>query len=384
MEPSQADRSPAPARSPTALSIDVEHQRLDSGDSGSDDEATGGRAETNFYYMDTPTRKEALRQVDDGDRQLLEESKVNHLRAVQRQQQVDESVGSLLRRLELLPGVEETAEADDDAAAAASLAHEEEEPGASWSAGAAAKPPFAEERQAVAAAASAADDDERRAAPAQSALPSRPREDGHGAFSGQPSSAAASAPALSPLPVFGGYDTAGSASDGLPAVAATPEFGAPAFSMEGEPSLRSLSLRESTSSDLWQGWTIQTTTDGRMFYYHSVTNTSQWHMPSELAPVLGEWVELECGSGSPSGPGTAEGAETYWRNERLNVSAWKDPRQTTNLFQAALDGNLFFLQLYAEVGGYLDAVDARGRTALHYNCAGGSVHALAWTRSWQR
>ena len=65
--------------------------------------------------------------------------------------------------------------------------------------------------------------------------------------------------------------------------------------------------------------------------------------------------------------------------------------------QAALDGNLFFLQLYTEVGGFLDAVhelrgfvariwfrtspmlfpevDSKGRTALHYNCAGGSAQA---------
>mmetsp|Transcript_9152 Transcript_9152/g.21980 ORF Transcript_9152/g.21980 Transcript_9152/m.21980 type:complete len:482 (+) Transcript_9152:46-1491(+) len=116
--------------------------------------------------------------------------------------------------------------------------------------------------------------------------------------------------------------------------------------------------------DEWRGWTIQTSSQGKLFYHHTVSNTSQWQMPRELAPVLGEWMQVE------------ENGKKYWRNEKLGVSSWKDPRRTTNLFQAALDGNLFFLQLYAEVGGFLDAVDGKGRTALHYNCAGGSSQAV--------
>jgi len=122
-------------------------------------------------------------------------------------------------------------------------------------------------------------------------------------------------------------------------------------------------------NDLWRGWTIQTSQDGKLFYHHSESSTSQWLMPLELEPVLGEWKLV--GSGE-------EGEDGYWRNELLGVSSWKDPRRTTNLFQAALDGNLFFLQLYAEVGGYLDAVDAKGRTALHYNCASGSTQAVLY------
>lgn len=120
--------------------------------------------------------------------------------------------------------------------------------------------------------------------------------------------------------------------------------------------------------DLWRGWTIQTSNDGRLFYHHVATGTSQWQMPRELTPVLGEWSPVEEGDGESG----------YWRNELLGVSTWKDPRRTTNLFQAALDGDLFFLQLYAEVGGFLDAVDAKGRTALHYNCAGGSMQAVLY------
>jgi len=119
--------------------------------------------------------------------------------------------------------------------------------------------------------------------------------------------------------------------------------------------------------DLWRGWTVETSSDGHLFYYHVASGTSQWQMPRELSPVLGEWEQVCDDEG-----------DRYWRNELLGVSSWKDPRRTTDLFQAALDGNLFFLQLYAGFGGLLDAVDAKGRTALHYNCAGGSTQAVLY------
>jgi len=125
-----------------------------------------------------------------------------------------------------------------------------------------------------------------------------------------------------------------------------------------------LTNNSKADGDEWRGWTIQTSPQGKLFYHHIASNTSQWQMPPELGPVLGEWSQVE------------EDGKRYWRNEKLGVSSWKDPRRTTNLFQAALDGNLFFLQLYTEVGGFLDAVDSKGRTALHYNCAGGSAQAV--------
>lgn len=130
------------------------------------------------------------------------------------------------------------------------------------------------------------------------------------------------------------------------------------------------------ASDLWRGWTIETSRDGSLFYHHSATQTSQWRMPRELAPVLGEWAQVAA-DGGKDGERGGEGSK-YWRNDLLGVSSWRDPRYTTSLFQAALDGNLFFLQLYTEVGGFLDAADAKGRTALHYNCAGGGTQAVLY------
>lgn len=118
--------------------------------------------------------------------------------------------------------------------------------------------------------------------------------------------------------------------------------------------------------DQWRGWTIQTTEDGRLFYHHAASETSLWHSPQELAPVLGEWEQV------------GEGESAYWKNKLLGRTAGKDPRNTTSVFQAALDGNIFFLQLYIEVGGSIDAVDSKGRSALHYNCAGGSAQTLLY------
>jgi len=117
----------------------------------------------------------------------------------------------------------------------------------------------------------------------------------------------------------------------------------------------------------WCGWTVVATPEGRLFFHNEHAQLSQWSQPPELANVLGEWVEIFDDS-QPDAP-------RFWRNDFLCISLWKDPRQTTNIFQAALDGNLFFLQLYAEVDGQLDVIDPKGRGALHYSCAGGATQS---------
>jgi len=145
-----------------------------------------------------------------------------------------------------------------------------------------------------------------------------------------------------------------------------PQFGAPGVcdGSEADPAEDEEEIRR------WQGWTVVATLEGRLFFHHETRLISQWHQPPELNEILGEWVEMMDDS-QPSQP-------SYWRNELLNIALWKDPRMTTNLFQAALDGNIFFMQLYAEVDGMLDVTDARGRSALHYSCAGGSTQSAVF------
>jgi hypothetical protein len=111
----------------------------------------------------------------------------------------------------------------------------------------------------------------------------------------------------------------------------------------------------------WHGWTVQTSNDGELFYYHEATRTSQWRTPSELLHTLGEWREV-----------ADEAGNRYWANETLNMSCWTDPRATANIFQAAYDGDMFFVQLYVAGNGNLNVVDANGCTALHYACASSS------------
>jgi len=118
----------------------------------------------------------------------------------------------------------------------------------------------------------------------------------------------------------------------------------------------------------WFGWCLVPTCEGRLYFHHEATHESQWHTPEELLDVLGEWEELVDASHPDH--------RTFWRNEILQVSLWKDPRSTTNIFQAAIDGNLVFLQLYADVGGPMNVHDTRsGLSALHYACAGGSTQS---------
>jgi len=117
----------------------------------------------------------------------------------------------------------------------------------------------------------------------------------------------------------------------------------------------------------WQGWTMQTSGDGELFYYHEETRTSQWRTPRELICVLGEWLEALDGSGN-----------TYWANDLLGMSCWSDPRCTANIFQAAYEGDRFFVQLYILGNGDLDVVDSSGCTALHYACASSSEDMAAY------
>lgn len=120
----------------------------------------------------------------------------------------------------------------------------------------------------------------------------------------------------------------------------------------------------------WQGWIVVATPEGRLFFHNETRQVSQWQQPAELADLLGEWEEIPDES-QPSQP-------TFWRNELLMISLWKDPRHTTNIFQASLDGNIFFLQLYAQVEGRIDVADSRGRTPLHYACAGGATQSVTF------
>lgn len=125
-------------------------------------------------------------------------------------------------------------------------------------------------------------------------------------------------------------------------------------------------LPEGLSADegSWAGWEVQASPDGRIYYHHAASATSQWEMPRDLSEVLGEWMEVSESNGS-----------SYWYNGRLGCSSWTDPRQCSSVHQAALDGNLFYLQLYAFADGFSDALDKKGRSALHCACAAGQAEA---------
>lgn len=118
--------------------------------------------------------------------------------------------------------------------------------------------------------------------------------------------------------------------------------------------------------DGWKGWVPVPESGGSIFFYHVPSETSVWEQPPELSEVLGEWEMIE-ETEDQSGP--------YWHNALLQASVWRDPTQVTNIFQASKDNNIVFLQLYAHVDGDFDAADGKGRRALHYACASGSVQA---------
>ncbi|CAK9075662.1 Ankyrin repeat domain-containing protein 23 (Diabetes-related ankyrin repeat protein) (Muscle ankyrin repeat protein 3) [Durusdinium trenchii] len=145
-----------------------------------------------------------------------------------------------------------------------------------------------------------------------------------------------------------------------------PQFGGPGVCDE-EMELEKTDPAEAEAPDFagWYGWTVVATSEGRLFFFHEAQQVSQWHQPTDLNCILGVWKEA-CDETQASKP-------IFWRNDLLGISLWRDPRETSNIFQAAMDGNLFFLQLYTQVNGDLDCTDHRECSALHYACAGGSA-----------
>ncbi|CAD7970205.1 unnamed protein product [Amoebophrya sp. A25] len=134
----------------------------------------------------------------------------------------------------------------------------------------------------------------------------------------------------------------------------------------------------------WQGWIVTHDGQGALFFYHGERQESTWHQPPELADLLGTWEFVAQGDG-PDAAG-------FWRNERLKLSLWSDPRVCSTVFKAALDGNLAYLQLYTHFCA--DALDVRdnsaaagatnqapaaaplARGAVHFAVAGGYNQAL--------
>jgi len=130
-----------------------------------------------------------------------------------------------------------------------------------------------------------------------------------------------------------------------------------------DTSLLPIAQKTYDSTDGWRGWTAVADSQGSLFYYHTITKQSVWQPPEDLDAVLGKWEKVEDQSG------------LYWHNAVLQTSVWRDPSTVTNVFQAAMDNNLAFLQLFADVGGDLNTADVKLRSPLHYACASGSREA---------
>uniref|UniRef100_A0A0G4G5H2 WW domain-containing protein n=1 Tax=Chromera velia CCMP2878 TaxID=1169474 RepID=A0A0G4G5H2_9ALVE len=122
--------------------------------------------------------------------------------------------------------------------------------------------------------------------------------------------------------------------------------------------------------DQWEGWRAVPAGGGRLFYHNIVTKESVWLPPRALETgVLGEWHRQKM----PSASGTAKAMGWYNRTLDVWVRCEENPRTCVDVFRAALDGNIAFLQLYAEVGGDICVPDIEGRRPLHYAAAGGHL-----------
>jgi hypothetical protein len=114
-----------------------------------------------------------------------------------------------------------------------------------------------------------------------------------------------------------------------------------------------------SKDDPWHGWRALATEDGRLYFSNVEDGRSQWDLPAAWAPLLGQWQLVR------------QGGVSFWYNPVQRASAWVDPRRATNVFQAALDGNVTFLHTYLAAGGTLTVTDAATRSPVHFAAAGG-------------
>ncbi|KAF4695390.1 hypothetical protein FOZ60_004881 [Perkinsus olseni] len=76
--------------------------------------------------------------------------------------------------------------------------------------------------------------------------------------------------------------------------------------------------------------------------------------PPSLLEAFGGWRQV-----------AARDDKVWWYNSRLDGYLEKDPSSVQSVYQAALDGNYFFVEAYRQVGGSLDMPDTvSGRTPL--------------------
>ncbi|CAK9031036.1 unnamed protein product [Durusdinium trenchii] len=147
------------------------------------------------------------------------------------------------------------------------------------------------------------------------------------------------------------------------------------LSLSGSPADGSLLVNQHDAGledqRAWQGWHLQATPGGAFYYHHPASGVSQWDVPRELINVIGHWCEV------------SDGHLPFWFNETLGASCWNDPRECRSIHEAALDGNLVYIHFYLTAGGYVDATNPKGRSALHHACAAGQTEVIALLLSHQ-
>ena len=117
-----------------------------------------------------------------------------------------------------------------------------------------------------------------------------------------------------------------------------------------------------------QNWEIRTTKEGFIYFYLPGTNTYQWNFPVVFNPVSGkkrtffteDWHKEYDKAG-----------KKFYRNLKNGQTQEVKPNCETYLIQAAIMGNLCFLDLYLSARGLLSITDNRGRNALHHSVANG-------------
>ncbi|CAI2372915.1 unnamed protein product [Moneuplotes crassus] len=118
-------------------------------------------------------------------------------------------------------------------------------------------------------------------------------------------------------------------------------------------------------------WDVKTTSKGCIYYQQKGHSKCQWEIPRvydatsrKYKPIFNKhWKK---GKDPHTG-------KKLWRNINTDVTQTVDPFGKTYIFEAAVKGNLAFLELYCQYGGNINLFDKQKRTPLHHACANGNL-----------
>ncbi|CAI2387733.1 unnamed protein product [Moneuplotes crassus] len=119
-----------------------------------------------------------------------------------------------------------------------------------------------------------------------------------------------------------------------------------------------------------KNWEVKATSKGFIYFKQKDNPECQWDVPraydpfsKKYKPIFNyQWQKIK----------NSQTGAKFWKNLETEMTQSCNPFKKTYIFEAAMDNNLAFLELYCCYGGDINLTDNKKRTPLHHACANGN------------